>query len=260
MERDCVGFDSLWATAVFAIRAGSKSGNFLDGERIFDAVSEVGPHAPDGFYALVGWRHYPRTSMVTLEWSRIDSTTVVGRLKAPQDIQLVMESYRRSADQNHPFLWKSWSVVRRVFVETANRNIPIAIVYLLSAMFALGHANVSEAQADEGASMRMPVANSSSANEHANQPVSPQYEGVQHRLARGWNTWDVHSVTTHVLLPGGLAIHIGLEHNSTEGGDAFLPDALIGRLTPGAEQVFPGEHSWDGSSTDLRVSWKGHSW
>ncbi len=39
-----------------------------------------------------------------------------------------------------------------------------------------------------------------------------------------------------------------------------MPDALIGRLNAGAEQVFPGEHSWDGSSTDLRVSWKGHSW
>ena len=78
---------------VFAIRIGSKSGSFLDGERIFDAVSEVGPHAPDGSYALMGWRHYPRTAMVTLEWSRIDNTTVVGRLKAPQDIQLVIESY-----------------------------------------------------------------------------------------------------------------------------------------------------------------------
>jgi putative isomerase len=151
--------------------------------------------------------------------------------------------------------------VRRIFVETAARNIPIAIVYLLSAMLALGHANVAEAQSDEGAALRMPVADSSSAKEHASsQPVSPQYEQVQGRLARGWNTWDVHSVTTHVLLPEGLAIHIGLEHNSTEGGDAFLPDALIGRLTTGAEQVFPGEHSWDGSSTDLRVTWKGHSW
>jgi hypothetical protein len=77
----------------FAIRIGSKSGSFLDGEKIFDAVSEVGPHAPDGSYALVGWRHYPRTAMVTLEWSRIDKTTVVGRLKSPADIQLVLEAY-----------------------------------------------------------------------------------------------------------------------------------------------------------------------
>jgi len=91
-------------------------------------------------------------------------------------------------------------------------------------------------------------------------PPSPQYAQVQHRLAQGWNTWDVHSVTTHVLLPDGLAIHIGMKHNTTEGSDAFLQDALIGRLTQGAEQVTPGPHSWDGSYSDLRIDWKGHSW
>jgi len=91
-------------------------------------------------------------------------------------------------------------------------------------------------------------------------PASPQYEQVQQRLARGWNTWDVHSVTTHVLLPDGLAIHMAMKHNTTEGSDAFLEDALIGRQTPGAEQVTPGPHSWDGSYTDLRIDWKGHSW
>jgi hypothetical protein len=80
----------------FAMRIGSKSGSFLDGETIFDAVSEVGPHAPDGSYALVGWRHYPRTAMVTLEWSRIDRTTVVGRLKSPADIELSSRRIRLS--------------------------------------------------------------------------------------------------------------------------------------------------------------------
>ena len=77
----------------FAMRVGSKSGRFLDGERIFDAVSTVGPHAPDGSYALLSWRHYPRTAPVTLEWSRIDRTTVVGRLRAPADMHLVLEAY-----------------------------------------------------------------------------------------------------------------------------------------------------------------------
>jgi len=65
-------------------------------------------------------------------------------------------------------------------------------------------------------------------------------------------------VTTQVLLPDGLAIHVGLKHNSTLYSDAFLGDALIGRQTKGAEQVFPGPHSWAGSYTDLRLSWKGH--
>jgi hypothetical protein len=91
-------------------------------------------------------------------------------------------------------------------------------------------------------------------------PRSAEYEKVQQRLARGWNTWDVHSVATQVLLPEGLAIHVGMKHNSTENSDAFLGDALIGRLDKDAEVVTPGPHSWDGSYTDLRVDWKGHSW
>src|ERR1700733_5774461 len=77
----------------FAIRVGSKTDRFLDGDRIFDAVSTVGPHAPDGSYALIGWRNLPRTALITLEWSRMDGNTVVGRLKAPPDIQLVLEAY-----------------------------------------------------------------------------------------------------------------------------------------------------------------------
>ena len=90
--------------------------------------------------------------------------------------------------------------------------------------------------------------------------ASAQYQQVQQRLAQGWNTWDVHSVITQVLLPQGLAIHAGLKHNTTEGSDAFLQDALIGRLNPAAEQVTPGPHAWDGSYTDLRVAWHGHVW
>ena len=66
-------------------------------------------------------------------------------------------------------------------------------------------------------------------------------------------------MATEVLLPDGLAIHAGLKHNSTLYGDAFLGDALIGRLTPDAEKVFPGPHSWEGSYTSLRLSWKGHN-
>jgi putative isomerase len=89
---------------------------------------------------------------------------------------------------------------------------------------------------------------------------SPEYQSLQRRLARGWNTWDVNSVATHVLLPEGLAIHLNLKHNSTLYSDALLTDTLIGRLSKDAEQVFPGPHAWDGSYTDLRLSWKGHIW
>jgi hypothetical protein len=91
-------------------------------------------------------------------------------------------------------------------------------------------------------------------------PRSAQYERVQQRLAQGWNTWDAHSVATQVLLPEGLAIHVGLKHNSTVNGDAFLGDALIGRLDRNAEKVTPGPHSWDGSYTSADFEWKGHKW
>ena len=107
----------------------------------------------------------------------------------------------------------------------------------------------------------LPVAPAQRSRRATQQPLAPssaRYQQVQKRLAAGWNTWDVHSVTTQVLLPDGLAIHVGLKHNSTLYSDAFLGDALIGRQTPGAERVFPGPHSWEGSYTDLRLSWKGH--
>jgi hypothetical protein len=95
---------------------------------------------------------------------------------------------------------------------------------------------------------------------HAQAPRSAEYEQVQQRLARGWNTWDMRSVATQVLLPEGLAIHVGIQHNATVNGDAFLGDALIGRLEPGAEVVTPGSHSWDGSYTSADYAWKGHKW
>lgn len=94
----------------------------------------------------------------------------------------------------------------------------------------------------------------------AQAPISPEYRQVQQRLARGWNTWDVHSVATQVLLPEGLAIHVGIKHNSSLNGDAFLGDALIGRLDKDAEKVTPGPHAWDGSYTQADYEWKGHKW
>ena len=85
--------------ANFALRIGSKSGAFLDGDDIFNAVSEVGPHAPDNSYCRVSWKHLPRQAPVTLEWSRLDDTTMVGRLSAPPDVQLVLETYFTDALQ-----------------------------------------------------------------------------------------------------------------------------------------------------------------
>jgi putative isomerase len=85
---------------------------------------------------------------------------------------------------------------------------------------------------------------------------SKEYDALQKRLAAGWNTWDVHSVTTQVLLPAGLAIRMGVNRKTTLNGDGFLGDTLIGRQGEYVEQVFPGAHAWDGSYTDLRLHWR----
>jgi hypothetical protein len=79
--------------ANFALRVGSKVKNFLDGGKIFNAVARVGPHAPDGSYCRISWQNKPREALVTLEWSRLNSTTVVGRLTAAKDFELVLETY-----------------------------------------------------------------------------------------------------------------------------------------------------------------------
>jgi hypothetical protein len=88
---------------------------------------------------------------------------------------------------------------------------------------------------------------------------SAEYARVQQRLRQGWNTWDTQSVTTHVLLPEGLAVRVGFLDKSRENQDAFLPTAFIGELDPNAEKVFPGPHAFDGSYTDLKLAWRGRS-
>src|SRR5258708_271890 len=67
----------------FALRIGSLSaksgGNFVEGMSVESNIGEVGPHAPDSSYCRVSWKNAPRAALMTLEWSRINNTTVVGR-------------------------------------------------------------------------------------------------------------------------------------------------------------------------------------
>jgi hypothetical protein len=92
----------------------------------------------------------------------------------------------------------------------------------------------------------------------AQQPRSPEYEAVQQRLGKGWNTWDVYSAAAQALLPEGFTIRVGLKHNSTLNSDAFLRDVQIGLREKDEVDVFPGPHTWDGSYTEMRLSWRGH--
>ena len=92
----------------------------------------------------------------------------------------------------------------------------------------------------------------------AQAPRSAEYAAVQTSLAQGWNTWDVYSVAAQVLLPEGFTIRVGLKHNSALNSDAFLSDMLIGRQGKGEEAIAPGPHTWNGSYTELRLSWQTH--
>jgi len=89
------------------------------------------------------------------------------------------------------------------------------------------------------------------------QAATPEYAALQARLQQGWNSWDTRSVTRQVLLPQGLAVDLGVKRRSSENTDAFLATALIGRKGPTDEKVVPGPHAYDGSYSELRLSWRG---
>lgn len=83
--------------------------------------------------------------------------------------------------------------------------------------------------------------------------ANTEYEALKARLARGWNTWNVRSLMSHVLLPQGFSINLGLhdlKHTS------YLMDAFVARRDEREERVYPRRRSYDGSFTELDLSWK----
>jgi putative isomerase len=81
-----------------------------------------------------------------------------------------------------------------------------------------------------------------------------EYQQLKSRLASGWNTWNTRSVLSHVQLPSGFSINLGVKEYKN--GD-YLKEALVGRLESESEQVHPGFRSFDGSYTELHLEWKG---
>ena len=93
-------------------------GKLLDGLNVYFAVSRVGPHAPDGSYSMLEIDPTlgldvtttleeaketplirrdiiptPPPPRVRIEWSRIDEYTVVGRVTAPFNCQVIVEAF-----------------------------------------------------------------------------------------------------------------------------------------------------------------------
>lgn len=85
---------------------------------------------------------------------------------------------------------------------------------------------------------------------------TPQYRELQKRLARGWNTWNTTSVLSHVHLPEGFAISLGLKSAGTGlhyQREFFQANETLRR----PERIRLGPHAEDGSYTELRLTWDG---
>jgi hypothetical protein len=81
-----------------------------------------------------------------------------------------------------------------------------------------------------------------------------EYEALQKRLAQGWNTWNTRSVLSHVLLPEGLALNLGIKEYVSR---QYLKEALIGRRGEHDEQIHPGPRTYEGRYTELNLTWRG---
>ncbi len=90
-----------------------------------------------------------------------------------------------------------------------------------------------------------------------------EYNILKKQLAKGWNTWNTRSVLSHVLLPEGFTLNLGIKE-SREG--SYLKEALIGRRNKvkylpykdeSVEVIRPGPHAYDGSYTELNLKWRG---
>ena len=78
--------------------------------------------------------------------------------------------------------------------------------------------------------------------------------GCSPYMKTGWNTWNVRSVLSHVLLPEAFAINLGIKSYSN---GQCLTEALIGRQGKKDEVITPGPHAYDGSFTSLEIEWGG---
>ncbi|GHV09902.1 hypothetical protein FACS1894162_1650 [Bacteroidia bacterium] len=95
-------------------------------------------------------------------------------------------------------------------------------------------------------------------SQRTNAPIDRQsaeenYNRMQQKLSTGWNTWDTHSVLTHVLLPSAIAVDLNL----TDARDKRIDIFQIGDRAENAPLMRPGNHTYDGAYTDISLEWNG---
>jgi hypothetical protein len=92
----------------FVLRV-EREGESAEAEDFYYLVSEVGPHSPDGLYAKIRFdlglpfkmgratpvlmKPSPRKKALTMEWSRRDERTVIGRIISPEDVRVTLVYY-----------------------------------------------------------------------------------------------------------------------------------------------------------------------
>lgn len=83
------------------------------------------------------------------------------------------------------------------------------------------------------------------------------YQSLKKEYIKGWHTWNVRSVLSHVHMPDGFALNVAFKEYR-EGH--YLKETLVGRFPDeyrrmDAEVAFPGVHAFDDSYTEMTVSW-----
>ena len=83
------------------------------------------------------------------------------------------------------------------------------------------------------------------------------YQSMKQDFLKGWHTWNVRSVLSHVHMPDGLALNIAFKEFRN---GHYLKETLIGRFpnhysqTP-EETAYPGMHAFDDSYTEMTIEW-----
>ncbi len=80
------------------------------------------------------------------------------------------------------------------------------------------------------------------------------YAQMKSEFIKGWHTWNVRSVLSHVHMPDGLAINLAFKEYSR---GLYLKETLIGRFGDQDEKCFPGIHTFDESYTEMMFKWCG---
>lgn len=83
------------------------------------------------------------------------------------------------------------------------------------------------------------------------------YDEMKKNFIKGWRTWNVRSVLSHVFMPDGFALNVAFKEYR-EGH--YLKETLVGRFVneygrEPAETAFPGIHAFDDSYTEMLVKW-----